>query len=130
MPNHTIVNLEQVEDFAPKFGMGDGLEAHFAKGDLGLERTGTTLFRYAPGYRVPFGHRHNPGDEEFYVVVSGSVRAKIEDEVVDLGQWDTVRVDGESMRCIEAGPDGAVVLAAGVSTTQESSEIVPGWWKD
>ena len=36
------------------------------------------------------------------MIVNGSVRAKIDDEVVELGQWDAVRVDNEQMRGFEA----------------------------
>ena len=46
---------------------------------------------------MPFGHRHK-NQEEIYVVVSGSLRAKLEDEVVELMQWDAIRVPKETMR--------------------------------
>jgi len=38
--DYTKINLEEVEDQAPKFGFAPKLEARFAGGDLGLERSG------------------------------------------------------------------------------------------
>ena len=88
---YTIVNLKQVEDQAPKFGLSHGLESRFARTDLGLAASGLSYFRLAPGFREPFGHRHRD-QEEVYLVVSGSVRAKVGDEIVELGAWDALRV--------------------------------------
>jgi uncharacterized cupin superfamily protein len=126
---YTLVHLKDVEDQAPKFGFAPGLEARFATAPLELERTGITYQRFGPGFRTPFGHRHRQ-QEELYVVVSGSARAKIDDEIIDLRQWDAVRVPGEAMRCLEAGPDGAEILAFGERTPRSDSEMTPNWWTD
>ena len=91
MPGYTLVNLKEVEDQAPKFGYAPDLESRFARRALGLENSGISYFKAAPGFRVPFGHRHTE-QEEVYVVVAGSARIKLDDEVVDLGAWDAVRV--------------------------------------
>src|SRR5829696_10047975 len=90
MSSYTRKNLESdVEDSAVKFGMSDVLEAHFAREDLDATQFGLSLQRLKPGARMPFGHRHSE-QEEVYVVVGGSGRLKIEDEVLDLAQWDAV----------------------------------------
>ena len=114
---------------APQFGMPDGMEARFAREQLGLDRTGLTMFRLGPGLRVPFGHRHED-QEEVYVVVQGSARIKIDDKVVELGQWDAVHVPGDVMRNLEGGPDGASVIVFGERAGQDQSEMAPGWWSD
>jgi uncharacterized cupin superfamily protein len=114
---------------APRFGMPPEMESRFAKSALGLERVGLTHFRLAPGFRIPFAHRHED-QEEVYVVVGGSARIKVEDEVIDLDQWDAIRVSGDTLRNLEAGPDGAEIIAFGESATQDQSEMVPGWWSD
>ena len=130
MPDYTVVNLEDVEDMAPKFGLGEGLQSRFARVPLELERSGLSLYRIAPGFRLPFGHRHGE-QEEVYVVVSGSMRMKIDDEVVGLRRWDALRVPGPAWRAFEAGPEGAELLAFGAPNTQnKDTEMDPGWWKN
>ena len=69
MADHTIVNLQDVEDAAEKFGMPPGLEARFARSALGLEKSGVTLFKAGPDFKVPWGHRHRD-QEEVYLVLA------------------------------------------------------------
>ncbi len=130
MPDYTVVNLEDIEDMAPKFGLAPGLQSRFARVPLALERSGLSLYRIAPGFRLPFGHRHGE-QEEVYVVVSGSMRMKVDDEVVELRRWDALRVPGPAWRAFEAGSEGAELLAFGAPNTQnKDTEMEPGWWKD
>ena len=130
MSDFTIVNIRESEDFAPRFGMPSELKAHFPKRELDCEIGAVGLERLAPGFRHPFGHRHKT-QEELYVVVSGSGRLKLDDEIVDVRQWDVVRVPPQTMRNFEAGPDGLEVLAFGAPISDESDgEIVQGWWTD
>ncbi len=129
-PPWTVVNLKQVEDMAPKFGLSPGLESRFARVPLGLRGSGLSYFRIAPGFRSPFGHRH-VDQEEIYLVLSGSVRAKLDDKVVELGAWDALRVSPETMRCLEGGPEGAEILAFGAPSNQNGDvQVVQGWWTD
>ena len=128
--SHTVVNLREVEDLAPRFGFAPNLESRFAKGPLGLENLGLSYFRLAPGFRQPFGHRHAE-QEEVYVVVSGSIRMKVEDEIVELHAWDAIRVPRETARCPEAGPNGAELLVVGAPLTASSdAELLRDWWTD
>lgn len=130
MTEYTIVNLQEVEDQAPKFGFSPGMEARFARVPLELENSGNSHFRFAPGFRQPFGHRHER-QEEIYVLVGSSARAKIGDEVIELGAWDAVRVSPETMRAFEAGPEGAEILAFGAPNTENrDAEAEPNWWAD
>jgi mannose-6-phosphate isomerase-like protein (cupin superfamily) len=133
MAAHTIVNLKEVEDRAPSFGFAPDLEARFPTNDLGLEKSGLSYQRLAPGFRFPFGHRHNE-QEEVYVIVSGGGRLKLDDEVVEVRQWDAVRVPSEVMRAFEAGPEGVELLAFGAPNTGASpgddADMQPGWWSD
>ena len=130
MGGYTIVNLKEVEDQAPKFGFSPNLEARFASAPLGLESSGISYQRLAPNFRMPFGHKHKL-QEELYVLVSGSVRAKLDDEVVELKPWDALRVPNETMRCFEAGPHGAEILAFGAPKTAAGDvEMTPNWWRD
>ena len=104
MPDYTHINLKQdFEDMAPKFGYSPELESRFARGPLELQNSGLSYYKLAPGYRLPFGHRHGE-QEEVYLVASGSARMKVGDDIVELGQWDALRVPGQVWRGFEAGP--------------------------
>src|SRR5688572_15216917 len=97
---YTKLNLKQdVQDSAPGFGL-EGAEARFATDDLQLEEGGVGYERFDPGVRLPFGHAHKQ-QEEVYVVVRGSGRVKIEDDVLDCGQWDVIRVAPGTWRNFE-----------------------------
>jgi mannose-6-phosphate isomerase-like protein (cupin superfamily) len=129
MADYTKVNLREVEDLAPSFGI-EGLEARFARTALQLDKHGVSLFRMQPGFRAPFGH-HHAVQEEVYVLVSGSGRLKVDDEILDLAPWDAVRVPAAATRALEAGPEGAEVLITGAPSTQgQDGEMVHGWWTD
>jgi quinol monooxygenase YgiN/mannose-6-phosphate isomerase-like protein (cupin superfamily) len=80
----TALNLEEVEDQAAKFGYGEMGEARFANRALGAVQTGVSHQRIRPNRRQAFAHRHHRA-EEVYVVLAGSGRARIDDEIVDLG---------------------------------------------
>ena len=130
MPGFTKKNLKQVKDMAPTLGADAGFEARFARGELDCERSGMTYFRYGPGGRTPFGHRHEE-QEEIYVLLSGSARVKVDDEIVELEPYDALRVSNDVVRAFEAGPEGAEIVAFGAGRGgREEAEIVPGWWTD
>ena len=126
MQGYAIRNLEQVEDMAPKFGFGNGFEARFARRDLGCERIGISYQKLSPNTEGPFGHAHGQ-DEEVYVVVSGSGRVKLGDEVVEIDEWDAIRVAPQTLRAFAAGPDGLAVLAFGTHTEDDVSMRQVQW---
>ena len=110
MGDYAIINLLDVED-----SIGDrvdGLEGRFTRKQLGSTELGVSRFTYAPDLRSPFGHSHRE-QEEAYVVVSGSGRVRLDDEVREIRQWDVVRVAPEVIRGFEAGPDGLELIAVG-----------------
>jgi mannose-6-phosphate isomerase-like protein (cupin superfamily) len=77
MAGYTKVNLkEDVEDQAPNFGLSPHIEARMARVPLEMEHSGVSYQRLAPNYRLPFAHKHK-NQEEVYVLVSGSARAKL-----------------------------------------------------
>jgi mannose-6-phosphate isomerase-like protein (cupin superfamily) len=124
----THVKLTDVKDSAPEFGMEDLQEARFAKGDLDAERTGVSHQRLKPGKRNPFGHKHEQA-EEVYVVIAGSGRMKLDDEVIEVETLDAIRVSPEVVRAFEAGDEGIEVLAVGARHDGDG-EVIPGWWSD
>jgi uncharacterized cupin superfamily protein len=127
MTGYTIRNLKEVEDSAVKFGLSPQMESRFARTDLGAETLGLSYQRLAPSVRQPFGHRHEH-QEEVYVVLSGGGRVSFDDEVVEVGPWDAVRVAAATTRCFEAGPDGLELLAFGAHTVSTDVETVQGFW--
>jgi mannose-6-phosphate isomerase-like protein (cupin superfamily) len=127
MSDYTKVNVRDVKDMAAEWGI-EGLEARFARTSLELERLGVGYEKLSPNFRVPFGHTHAE-QEEVYVILSGSGRIKIGDEVIDVGQWDMVRVPAGVIRNPEAGPDGMEVLAIGAPHLDDA-ELLQGWWSD
>jgi|SRR3989475_11568572 len=131
MAGYTKLNLrEDVEDQAPNFGLEGKIEARMARVPLELEHSGVTYQRMAPNFRLPFGHRHKT-QEEIYVLISGSARARVEDEVVELKPFDALRVHKDTMRGFEAGPEGVEMIAIGAPHTGPGdADMVNDWWMD
>jgi|SRR5436305_7063562 len=125
---YTQMNLNDVEDAAPKFGMAPDVEARFARRPLECEQLALSYQRLAPNARMPFGHKH-AAQEEIYVLLDGSAHVKLEDEVVELGKLDALRVDPQTMRAFEAGSEGAEFLAFGAPGPDDNdAEMVQNWW--
>jgi mannose-6-phosphate isomerase-like protein (cupin superfamily) len=128
MSDYTIKNLMDVEDMAA--GRGYDLEARFARSHIDSDHLGVSFFHYGPGVRPPYGHRHRE-QEEAYVVVGGSGRVRLDDEILDLKQWDVVRVAPAVVRAFEAGPDGLELIAIGNDRPEGGDgEMVQDFWTD
>ena len=130
MADYTKVNLKSdVQDMAPRHGI-EGIESRFARTNLELEKGGVSYFRLDPGFRAPFGHTHSE-QEEVYVIVSGSARIAVGDDVFDLAEWDAVRVAPGAWRGLEAGTEGVEYIAFGApNTDNKDAEMQPGWWPE
>jgi mannose-6-phosphate isomerase-like protein (cupin superfamily) len=126
MSDYTVVNFEDVQDMAPQFGL-EGVDARFAREPLELKNSGVSRMRLGPNIRTPFGHKHEE-QEEVYLLLSGSARVKLDEDVVELKQWDAVRIAPDVMRCVESGPDGAELILFGAPNPRDA-EMVPGWWQ-
>jgi mannose-6-phosphate isomerase-like protein (cupin superfamily) len=128
MGDYTRVNLRDVEDSAAKHGLGDLQEARFPREDLGLETSGVGHLRVKPGKRQPFAHKHNEA-EELHVVLEGSGRLRLDDEIIEVGADDVIRVGPGVTRMFEAGPDGLEYLV--FSPRHEGdAEVVQDFWND
>jgi mannose-6-phosphate isomerase-like protein (cupin superfamily) len=128
MSSYSVKNLMDVEDSAA--ARTSDVEARFARKHLDSTELGVSYFRYAPNYRSRMGHSHRE-QEEAYVVVGGAGRIKLDDDVLDLSQWDVVRVSPEVVRAFEGGPQGLEIIAIG-GTRPEDGDGVPvaDWWTD
>jgi mannose-6-phosphate isomerase-like protein (cupin superfamily) len=128
----TIKNLKQdLEDVGSNFNGAPGLEFRMATQALELENCGLSYQRVPPNHRFPYGHTHKK-QEEVYVVLRGSGRMKLDDEILALEEWDAVRVPPGMWRGYEAGPDGLEILVIGAPNLGEDPrEDVEGqrdWW--
>ncbi|MGA9283854.1 MAG: cupin domain-containing protein [Solirubrobacteraceae bacterium] len=125
---YTLKKLTDVEDSAPKSGFGDVQEARFAKDALETEDTGFSYHRLKAGQRQPFAHKHEHA-EEVYVVLAGSGRVKLDEDVVELQKLDAIRVAPEVTRAFEAGSSGLDLIVFGPRFDGDG-EVLMGWWDD
>jgi quercetin dioxygenase-like cupin family protein len=109
---YTHLNLEDVEDMAARFGLGESGEARFASSALGTRRTGVSHQRLRAGMRQAFGHRHQHA-EEVVVVLTGGGKVKIDDDIRDVRRLDSIRFAPGSTWAFEAGPEGLEFLVFG-----------------
>jgi mannose-6-phosphate isomerase-like protein (cupin superfamily) len=121
-------NLYDVDDSALEYGLSDSQEARFPREDLGAERTGFNYLIVKPGQREAFAHRHREA-EEVYLVLSGSGRVKLDDQLVELARMDAVRVSPGTARSFEAGSNGLEVLVFG-ARVEGDAEVVKDFWGD
>jgi quercetin dioxygenase-like cupin family protein len=109
MSDYSLVNLLEIESSTKS---GEGVQGRFARKYLDSRDLGVSLFQYAPNYRSKNAHSHKV-QEEAYVVVKGSGRVLLDGTVVELKQWDVIRIAPEVTRAFEAGPDGLELIAVG-----------------
>jgi quercetin dioxygenase-like cupin family protein len=110
MSDYSIVNLREVDDDTG--GRVEGMRGAFGRKYLDSRDLGVSLWSYKANLRVPFAHSHRE-QEEAYVVVAGSGRIRLNDEVRELKPWDVVRVAPDVVRGFEAGPEGLELIAVG-----------------
>jgi mannose-6-phosphate isomerase-like protein (cupin superfamily) len=121
-------NLRDVADSAAEHGLSETQEARFPRQEVGAEQTGMNFLTVKPGRREAFAHRHETA-EEMYVVLAGSGRVKLDEELVELSSLDVVRVSPGVTRSFEAGPDGLEVLIFGPHV-EGDGELVDGFWSE
>lgn len=124
----THKKLTDVKDSAPDFGHGENGEARFARGDFDGEDTGFSHHRVKPNRRQAFGHKHDEA-EEVYVVIAGSGRMKLDDEIIEIERLDAIRVSPEVTRAFEADAEGLEIIAFGPRCDGDG-EVIPGWWSN
>jgi mannose-6-phosphate isomerase-like protein (cupin superfamily) len=128
MPDYTLTNMMDVENMAA--GRMPGMEARFARKNIESEHLGLSFFRAEPNFRQPFGHSHRE-QEEAYVILEGSGRMRLGDEVVEIKPWDVIRVAPHVVRAFESGPDGLAFIAVGNDRPEGGDgEMVQNWWTD
>jgi mannose-6-phosphate isomerase-like protein (cupin superfamily) len=128
MSDYTQKNLQDVENVGAD--RAPGFEARFARNHIDSDHLGVSFFRYPPSFKTPFGHHHRE-QEEAYVVVEGSGRMRLGDEIIELRQWDVVRVAPQVVRSFESGPEGMAYLAIGNDRPEGGDGVlVEDFWAD
>lgn len=126
--SYSIKNLREVDDSAAKYGFSAHQESRFAGGELDAEAIGLSYHVVKPGQRQAFAHRHEQA-EEIYVVLSGTGRIKLDDEILDVGPLDAIRVAPQVARAFEAGGESLQFLAFGTHHAGDS-EMIQDFWPD
>ncbi|HUA74677.1 MAG TPA: hypothetical protein VL988_07950 [Solirubrobacteraceae bacterium] len=126
--SYTMMNLTETVDSAPKFGFEEMGEAHFPREELGATQTGLSYQVLKPGKRQAFGHKHDEA-EEVYVVLAGSGRVRLDDEIKEIKRLDAIRVAPEVKRAFEAGDNGLSWIAFGAHF-EKDGEILQSFWQD
>jgi mannose-6-phosphate isomerase-like protein (cupin superfamily) len=131
MAGYTVKNLKEIENQGVKFGLDENdIEIRMAKDPLECSACGISYLRMGPDFRAPYGHTHKT-QEEIYILVNGSARMKLGDELVDMKPFTAVRVSPETTRGYEAGADGAELIVIGAPKTGGGdADTVPGWWSE
>jgi uncharacterized cupin superfamily protein len=128
MAGFTIMNLMDVEDSTGE--RAPGLEGRFGRKHLDSEHLGVSYFRYSPGVRSPVAHSHRE-QEEAYIVVGGSGRIRLDNEVHPVRRWDVIRVSPSTVRAFEAGDEGLEVIAVGSDRPEGGDGVMaPTAWID
>ena len=130
----TRTNIKaDLEDIGAVFDGPPGIEFRAATKALELAESALSYQQIPPGCRFPYGHTHAT-QEEVYVVLRGSGRMKLDDEIVELTQWDAVRVPPGTWRGYEAGPEGLEILVVGAPNLGDDPrgdvDGLRGWWTD
>jgi mannose-6-phosphate isomerase-like protein (cupin superfamily) len=125
MSDYTVANFMDLEGSS-----NPDRDTRFARSHIGSEHVGVSYFKYGPNVHQSRGHSHRE-QEEVYVVISGSGHAKLNDEVVQLKQWDVLRVAPSTVRAFASGPQGMeLVIAANDRPEGGDGAVVEDFWPD
>ena len=120
MPDYTKKNFKDLDDLAA--GRGTGIEVRFSRSSVDAEHLGVTYMRFEPDTVAPFAHSHGV-QEEVYVVTAGSAQLKLDDEIIEVGPWDVIRVAPAVVRAFRSGPDGLELVIAGSDRPEEGDGV-------
>jgi mannose-6-phosphate isomerase-like protein (cupin superfamily) len=127
--DYTVCVVGEVPD---AFGGQYPGEMRFLTAALATEQVALTYRRMPAqtGGKGSYGHRHKT-QEEIYVVLSGRLEFKLDDEVVELGPLSAVRVAPQTARSVwNEGPEEAVLMIAStrIEDLKGDVEIVEEFW--
>jgi uncharacterized cupin superfamily protein len=127
---YTVAKREDAVDWMAEWpGYG---EMRWYSDALGTEQVSFSWRQMPPdtGGRGSYGHRH-PGQEEIYMVISGTVTFKVGDDVFEAGPKTAVRMTGEDFYSVHNDSDSDAELVL-ISTrldnpvTERRDDFWPG----
>jgi len=130
---HEVLAIGDAPNWAKtRFALAENeLDMRILRGVLGCEHVGVSYLRFGRGWRLTLGHRHPGGGEEIYVLVEGSARIKIEDEILQMHAPSAIRVHGDKFRAIRADGDrDAVFVVAGTIDDPNDTEFARDFWPE
>ncbi len=128
MGNWTIRPLAEMDDV-----LGDYPgEMYMTTYAVGAEQVALTYRRMPPqtGGKGSYGHSHRT-QEELYLVLSGTLQFKLDDEVVDVPAKTAVRIAPEVVRSVwNEGPEDAelVIASVRVDDPRADTELTADFW--
>jgi quercetin dioxygenase-like cupin family protein len=130
MANYTICSVSDAPDI-----LGDYPgEMHMFTSPLETEQVAIT-YRRMPrhtGGKGSYGHRHKT-QEEVYLVVSGRLEFKLDDEVVEVGPLTAVRCAPGVVRSVwnESDEDAQLVIVSNrIDDVRADVELVDDFWPE
>ena len=130
MGNWTVKPLDEMQDM-----LGDYPgEMRMATYEVGSEQVALTYRRMPPktGGKGSYGHAHKT-QEELYLILSGTLQFKLDDDVLDVPARTAVRVAPEVVRSVwNEGPDDAELVIASVKIADPSAdtELTQDFWPE
>jgi uncharacterized cupin superfamily protein len=133
MSDYTIMRADDAPDYT---GDAPGKFLGYAR-PMGSEQLGVNLRVLEPGRSsVPPGMDENAGHshddvEELYFVLEGELSLKLDDDVIELGRWDAVRIPPQVKRAMrnQGDTDLAVLMVSQkMSDPQAQSHFHEGFW--
>ncbi len=124
--SYAKINLRDVADSAAGTPVGEHQDARLPRVNVGAEQSGMNYLTIKPGKREAFAHKHEQA-EELYLIVAGSGRVKLDDDVVELEPRDVLRAGPGTVRQFEADDDGLEVFVFGARVAGDGA-IVEDFW--
>jgi mannose-6-phosphate isomerase-like protein (cupin superfamily) len=105
-----------------------GGEFYMGREALESPQVGVTWIRLPTGVSTQGdkGHYHDHQDEVYVVVSGGPVEFKVEEETLDLGAGEAIRIDAKALHAVRnGGEDEALVIAVSGQLPQGGDDSHP-----
>lgn len=130
MSDYTIVAIKDVKNrFAERGWPG---EMKFLKEPLQTEQVAVSYRKMPPqsGAKGGYGHRHKV-QEEVFMVLSGTIQFKLDDEIIDIPAGSAVRIAPKVTRAVwnDAAKDAELlIISQKVESLKDDVEMVENFW--
>jgi len=130
MSNYTVVRIADTKNFFKEKGWPGAM--HFLKKPLETEQVAISYRKMPPqsGAKGGYGHSHKT-QEEVFLVLSGNVQFKLDDEIVEVGPMTAVRIAPEVVRGVWNDSDAdaeVLIISTHVENLRDEAVMVEGFW--